>query len=369
MWLAIFFGVLGIGSAAVLYLWPQGRPSNPIMFWVVLFGFPAGVFAVIFGVVFDRRQQAQLQYNERKRENARLRGLWRNWANRGIGVVRATTFLAGIEGTEGWESMDAVLPVNIGRAQKLDWLPAEKEGERMQTLLDLVTDRFAGEMVGLRALEVLLLLDEVSLVQREQWESAARKTFSCGGRRVSVSTLPASAGLANLESRLTQDTGPAQLLIAFQLRHGAIEAPYSEGGAAILLRPIVKPDPIREPEIVIGGADILRPMISSAAELQVDFKQMQEWQGAGNHTEHLWSAGLNEAAQADMGGRLPMKCESYRDMDRCLGLAGPATSWITLALALDIGMRTGKRQFVAATETGTRTVRCIVSPLVKEVSN
>ncbi len=265
--------------------------------------------------------------------------------------------------------MDAVLPVNIGRAQKLDWLPAEKEGERMQTLLDLVTDRFAGEMVGLRALEVLLLLDEVSLVQREQWESAARKTFSCGGRRVSVSTLPASAGLANLESRLTQDTGPAQLLIAFQLRHGAIEAPYSEGGAAILLRPIVKPDPIREPEIVIGGADILRPMISSAAELQVDFKQMQEWQGAGNHTEHLWSAGLNEAAQADMGGRLPMKCESYRDMDRCLGLAGPATSWITLALALDIGMRTGKRQFVAATETGTRTVRCIVSPLVKEVSN
>jgi len=368
LWVAIFIAVLGIGSAAVLYLWPQGRHTDPVMFWNVLFGLPVGAFLVIFGLAFDRWLDARLKFREGTLENARLNGLWQGWANRYVDVVHATTFLAETQGTDGWESGETVLPIHFGRACGFGWLDPKAGDERIQTLLDLVVDRMSDALAQIPTLEIVLLLDEGSMGESRQWEKIAREKLSRGKRQVEVRTLPASTSLSFLQTRMDQDMGPAQLLLAFQLWHGTGSRTYSEGGAAILLRPKVKAKPYRIPDAPGTGGRMFRPMVSGEDELEADSRNLMNLQVDGKHVRNLWSSGLDEAALANIGNRLSVDYECFRNMDTCLGLPGSASSWITLALALDIGIRCGERQFVAVKEEGEKTLQCLVDSLVKDVS-
>ncbi|WP_438893883.1 hypothetical protein, partial [Bacillus cereus group sp. BC4] len=70
IWSLIFVAVFGLGSATVVLLWPQGRTTHTVMFWMLVIGVPLCLFAVMFGAKLNDWEQRQLEHEERIRENA-----------------------------------------------------------------------------------------------------------------------------------------------------------------------------------------------------------------------------------------------------------------------------------------------------------
>ncbi|WP_175965847.1 hypothetical protein [Burkholderia sp. BCC0322] len=373
MWLLTFIAIFGLGTAAILFLWPRGRTAHPEAFWILLFGLPSSLFAVLFGMRLNQWEQKKLEFEEVERENSRLMSMWRRWANSRAEVVHATTILGGVGSTGGWEVSDAALPVNLDRPRGIS-APSLTEGDqRRKTLFELISDRMSGHLVQTRNLEVALILDEKSGKDRAKWEAVAREAFLQHGRRVTVETLPDSTGLEYLQARMDTDTASAKLIVACQLWQDAKEKPYSEGVAGILLQRKAKANHLRQTEASSTGRYVLRPMLSALDELKSDFNQLLDLQFVREKVEYVWLSGVEDeacsAVQVGAGNHPVTDSACVRNLDVVLGIPGPVNSWVALALTLDIGSRTGSPQLLAVGDGGTRAAMCVVKSTKKDVSN
>lgn len=115
-WMLVFVAVMGLGAGATLLLWPQGRPTNEVGFWLFLIGLPLTVFALVFGLRLTKWERGQLLAEESEQECRRLDLLWRNWARRDLSVVRAQAFLPIGPAPGELAAAGAHLPVNALRS-------------------------------------------------------------------------------------------------------------------------------------------------------------------------------------------------------------------------------------------------------------
>ncbi|MGZ2749425.1 hypothetical protein [Burkholderia stagnalis] len=373
MWLLAFLAIVGLGAAAILFQWPRERATHSETFWVLLFGLPSSLFAVLFGLRLNRWEQEKLEYEEVERENDRLMSMWRRWANGHVEVVHATTILGGVSNTDGWEFTETALPVNLGRSCEISVFSSMDEDQRRTTLFELILDRVSEHLVQTRNLEIALVLDEKSFNDRAKWEEDARTAFLESGRRVTVETLPVSTDFVCLQARMDTMSAPAKLFVACQLWHSAKEKPYSEGVAAILFQWKARSNHFREADMSSTGRRVLRPMLSVQDEISDDFRQLLDMQLTKEKVEYVWASGMGDktlsVAQMETGNHPVTGSACVRNMDDVLGIPGSVSSWITLALALDIGSRTKKPQLVAVGDGGTRALMCIVTSKIKDVSN
>ncbi|KGC70176.1 hypothetical protein DP57_6105 [Burkholderia pseudomallei] len=373
IWSLIFLAVLGLGSAVVVILWPQGRATHTAMFGMLAVGVPLCFFAILFGVKLNDWEQRQLEHEERVRENQRLKLLWHSWANRCVHIANATCLLGGVESTDDWEKPGHALPINLDRTRALEWLETIEAEKRRETIVSLIADRFSKQLSTLRSMNVLLLLDETSAGDKVQWNEAVHNALSTYRIRLSVECRTASGDLSVLSSYVDQCNMPTTLIIAGQFWRVGVPPCYSEGVAAILLHatpPVARPHDDNRVE----GCRFLRPMFSTAREIGADLQQVANLQFSSNSIKRAWLGALDRdaapALRLEMGKCSPTKEATINDMDEVLGIPGPASSWLTLSIAVEMGLRSRKPQLAAIYDsTSKHAVLCTLLPeLVKDQS-
>lgn len=369
-WLLVLVAVMGLGAGATLLLWPQGRPTNEVGFWLLLIGLPLSVFALMFGLRLTKWERGQLVAEESEQECRRLDLLWRDWASRDLSVVRAQAFLP--IGTEPGElaTAGANLPVNALRPIGFPWAGETKADSRYTTLLDLIVDRFADVLAELQSVEVRLVLDDVSLAQEAQWSAKAKHLLEAAVPGVSVDIHDAGSHptdcLEWMEEGFDVDEAPARLVIAAQIWPDTGKRVFSEGAAALLLKPRTAGRRNRAAHRCIAAAHLLRPMTSSSGTIAADMRQMQGMQGRPGVLPRVWLSGCT---QQDRAALLTVLCSSGEDkpavlpLDDVMGFPGPVSGWIALAIALETAARDSEDQLVAWHTPGSdRTHLCVAVP-------
>lgn len=343
------------------------------MFGILVVGVPGCLFAILFGVKLNDWEQRQLEHEESVRENERLISLWHTWANRDVCVSAATCLLGGVGNTEEWEKPNHPLPVNLGRARALEWLESSEGDHRRETIIALIADRLSKQLSALRSLKVLLLLDETSVQDKVQWDEAVHNVLSIYPIRLSVECLPVPEDLSLLLSYVDENNIPPTLIIAGQFWTVDTNPGFSEGVAGILLGAIQSAARPRD-ENQLGGCRLLRPMLSVTSEIGADFNQFAYFQLLHNSINCAWLGALDRQAgsalRLEMGKCLPTKEAVIRDMDEILGMPGPASSWLTLAIAVEMSLRSRKPQLAAIYDGASkRSVLCTLLPeMVKDQS-
>jgi hypothetical protein len=366
IWSLIFVAVFGLGSATVVLLWPQGRTTHSVVFWTLVIGVPLCLFAIMFGAKLNDWEQRQLEHEERIRENARLMSLWHDWANRGVFAVSATCLPGGVDSTEEWEKPDYLLPVNLGRVRPLEWLKSIAAEKRRATIIALIADRFSAQISTLRSLHVLLLLDEKSVEEKAEWEATVRSTLAAYPIGLSVVCLPASEGLSSLSNSIDQHEVPATLILAGQFWTAGTHPGYSEGVAGILLR-ATQPAARSHDKNEFSCCRLLRPILSEADEVGPDLNSITQFQVVSNAVSGVWLSTLDKEAAFNLrlgiSNCSPTKGAAIRDMDGALGIPGPASPWLTLAIAIEMSLRSMKPQLAAILDGASkRSVLCMLLP-------
>lgn len=147
-----------------------------------------------------------------------------------------------------------------------------------------------------------------------------------------------------------------RLVIAAQLwLDGEVDHSFSEGAAAFFV----------DPGVTKTGL-ILRSMESARDTLETGLTQIREIQLPPDQLAHVWTAGCDEEDSSVLRKILkkdPKESITEYRLDDVLGTAGPASSWITLAIAME-AMRGGGPQLVAWREPGAQSLYlCTVSPM------
>lgn len=418
MWMLALLACLGVGSAAVVFFWPTGRTTHTQMFWALVAGLPMSVFAIMFGVKYNIWEQQQLEYEEQLHENARLMALWHEWANRDVVAVAAASWLGGIESTEQWEQRDYELPVNLGRGRKLkrreespETLEQRQDGShdevqdkrkrRCEEVISLVIERFSVQLKNIESLQVVVVLDENGAktgangeaeagaggevktdadadtdtqAEKEttsEWTEAVEKAFAGLVAKLAVEIHPATTMSAWLARWVDQDALPFTLVIAGQL-HGDEEtdaedaAGYSEGIAALLLdasNPATRKRQAKFP----AGCRLLRPMTCIVGRMAEDIRQMADIQVGNDTIDVIWCCALDKDTDSKLhvalGQDLTTKQAVVRNVDGALGLPGPLSAWMALALGVEMALRSARTQLVTARDAGEPLVLCTLLPV------
>ncbi len=377
-WMLVFVAVMGLGAGATLLLWPQGRPTNEVGFWLFLIGLPLTVFALVFGLRLTKWERGQLLAEESEQECRRLDLLWRNWARRDLSVVRAQAFLPIGPAPGELAAAGAHLPVNALRSVGFPWAGEAKADSRYTTVLNLVADRFTDVLAELQSVEVRLVLDDVSLAQEAQeenearWSTKTKQLLEASAPGVSVDVHVAGAHptdcVAWMEEGFDVDEMPARLVIAAQIWPDTGERVFSEGAAALLLKPRTASRRDRAAHRCIASAHLLRPMASSSGTIAADVCQLLDMQGKPGVLPRAWLSGCTPQ---DRAAFLTVLCSSGEDkpavlpLDDVMGFPGPVSGWIALAIALETAGQDSEGQLVAWHTPGSdRTHLCVAAPSI-----
>jgi hypothetical protein len=212
----------------------------------------------------------------------------------------------------------------------------------------------------------VLLLDETSAKDKVQWDAAVHNTLATYPIRISVECRATSGDLSALSSYVDQCNIQATLIIAGQFARSGANRSYSEGVAGILLhatQPVARPQDDNQ----LDGCHVLRPMFSTASEIDTDLHQFASFQLSRNSIQCAWLGALDgettSMLRLEMGKCLATKETAIRDMGEALGMPGPVSSWLTLALAIEMSLRSGKPQLAAIYDgTSKRSVLCTLQP-------
>ena len=369
IWLPIFVVIMGIGAAAVLLFWPQDRSTHTPKFWLLLVGAPASVCAVLFGMMLTRWERQQIVAEESEREAARLAALWRAWARHHLGVVRAVAFLPTVQTAEQLVAGEVAMPVNLQRSVGFYWGEKDKADIRRDRFLGLVVDRFADDLANVRSLEVVLILDGTSQAGAAQWKAESGRLLAeaLPGIACDIRVADATSCVARLEANLGQDQMPAQLIVAAQIWADAGENTFSEGGAAILLSPRTAGRSVSGVQLEELAGRICRPMTSQTSAMADDVSTMLNMQVAPDSLQQVWSSGLNRACSTAMLSALSTggaDSPTVVQLENALGVPGPVSGWMALALALEAARHGKAHQLVAWQESDAERVHlCVVAPV------
>jgi len=360
VWLPTLAAIASAAAAAVLLLWPHGKPTNTFQFWGALAGAPLVVCLAVFGWKLDRWEDEQTDAEEGEEEQYRLKGMWRDWTRRRLCVVDVAAFPAATAEIAEFAKEKIELPTNSKRTIAFDWVKGRAAAFRRTRLLHLIGRRFAETLRGRREVIVTLMLDDASLKQAEAWTRRVVRVFSVVVPKVTfhVEVRSATGGVHWIARQVDRIDAATRLLIAVQL--WADEAKekkhaFSEGAAAFLIEPGAR-----------KAGLIFRPMTCAKDTLETGLAQIDQYQMALDHIKQVWVAGGGQHESTAIRSGLapdPRDVPAERLLDDPLGNPGPASGWIGLAIAME-AMRGAGPQLVAWREPGSEILSlCTISPL------
>lgn len=358
VWLPTLVIIASCAAAAVLLLWPHGKPTNTLQFWCMLLGAPLVACALAFGIRLNDWEDDQTDAEEAETEQDRLREMWREWSRRNLHVIDAAAFPAATDEIAEFSGSKIDLPSHKERNVAFPWAKGRAPAFRRTRLLRLVAVRFAHALRTRKEVIVTLMLDAPSLGQARAWTECATRVLSgfAPGVRFRFEAQSATDG-AQWITQLVDRIDPAtRLVIAAQIwADKEDEHKFSEGAAAFLI----------EPDTSKAGS-IMRPMTTTRDELETGLIQIKEYQTPSERPALAWFTRCEEGESTAIRSALtadPNDSAVERLLDKSLGLPGPASGWIALAIAME-AMRGGGPQLVAWREPESESLYlCTISPL------
>ncbi|MDR6482005.1 hypothetical protein [Paraburkholderia terricola] len=361
MWLPTLAALASSAVAAVLLLWPHGKPTNTFQFWGTLVGAPLVACALVFGLKLDHWEGEQTDAEEADKEQLRLTEMWRDWARRHLSIVGVAAFPAATEEVARFGGEKIELPTKRDRAIPFDWVDAKGATLRRAHLLQLIAGRFADALRGQSEIIVTLMLDDGSLREGEAWTQQAMSVFGSivPDAQFHIEAQPATGGVDWITRQVDQIDTATRLVIAAQLwpeEDGA--RGFSEGAAAFLI----------EPGATKSGS-IFRPMTGTRDTLESGLAQIGQIQTSPDRLRQVWVTGCQDDESTAIRSALtrdPKDMAVERLLDGVLGKPGPASGWIAMAIAME-AMRGAGPQLVAWREPESESLHlCTVSPLPHE---
>jgi hypothetical protein len=357
-WLPTLAAIAACAVAAVLLLWPHGKPTNTFQFWSALVGAPLVACALVFGIRLNDWEDEQTDAEEAEREQDRLQGMWREWSRRNLRVVDAEAFTAATKKISTFAEAKVDLPTNRDRAVGFALAKNRSIGFRRRRLLHVVARRFAGDLRSRREVVITLMLDDTSPEQIKAWTQLVERFFGriTPGLTVRVEAQLVTSGVQWITQLVDTVDPSTRLVIAAQFWAGdEKEHKFSEGAAAFLIEP---------GETKTGS--IFRPMTSARDTLEAGLSQIQEIQTSPEQLTHVWSAGCEFEDSSVLRSVLKAKPKDpviEHLLDGFLGYPGPASGWIALAIAME-AMRGAGPQLVAWREPKSESLYlCTISPV------
>jgi len=356
VWMPLLIAIATGIAAAVLLLWPQGRPTGTAEFWSALIGAPLIACAVAFGLSIGRWEDAQTNAEEEELEQQRLGELWRGWSRRHVRVAEVAAFLPITESIGSLADAKFHLPTARGRVIGFDWAKGRSDVFRRIKLLERVAMRFADALSSQQEVIVTLMLDDASLQKADVWIKRAGHILrrAVPGVTFEVQARPAKGGAQWLAEQVDVIGTATQLVVAAQVwSERETDQKFSEGAAAFLI----------EPDARQVGA-IYRPMITTPDALDAALAQMMRMQIGPNRLKQIWSTGCEDGAAAIRSALTadPKDSVTERLLDGFLGIPGPASGWIAMSVALE-AMRGDGPQMVAWREAASEPLHlCMVLP-------
>ncbi len=339
-------------------LWPHGKPTNTILFWATLVGAPLVACALTFGFNLDHWEDEQTDAEEAEKEQQRLKRLWRDWTRRRLCVVDAVVFPAATREVAKFAEPKVDLPSQKDRTIEFERAKGRSAEFRRTRLLHLVAMHFADGLRARREVVVTLMLDEASLEQAASWTQRARHIFGrlIPGVTFRVETQLATSGVQWTTDLVDRVDMATRLVIAAQFWAGEEEEhEFSEGAAAFLIEPAAS-----------QAGSIFRPMTSTRDTLETGLSQIKEYQVPPERLALAWFTRCEEGESTTIRSALtedPKDSTVERLLDKSLGLPGPASGWIALAIAMD-AMRGAGPQLVVWGEPDSEALHlCTISPL------
>ena len=351
--------VIAAGAAgAALMLWPHGKPTNTLLFWATLVGAPLVACALALGFKLDHWEDEQTDAEESEKEQQRLKGMWREWTRRHLSVVDSAAFPAATDEMAKFANAKVDLPVNSGRCVTFDWVKGRATAFRRTRLLHLIARRFADALRIRGGVIVTLILDDASPTHAAVWTRQVMRIFALAapGTTFHVEVQSAKDSVQWITRQVDTVDTATRLVIAAQLwADEDEERAFSEGAAAFLIEPGAS-----------QAGSIFRPMTSTRDTLGIGLSQIKEYQVPPERLALAWFTRCEEGESTAIRSALtqdPKDSTVERLLDKSLGLPGPASGWIALAIAME-AMRGVGPQLVAWREPASESLYlCTVSPL------
>ncbi|MBV8156250.1 MAG: hypothetical protein JO278_01260 [Dyella sp.] len=363
-WLLLFVVIMLAGVGLVLALWPKGKTTQTINFWLLLVGTPALTYMAMLGVRLSVYHRACLRKEVWDQRSARLAQSWAAWGQRHQWVSRASVFLAAGTHADQWLNEREGLPVNLDRAVPLGLPFADSPRQWLTYLLSMIAERFAKEIGATHGtLHVQILLDAETADALRDERFDVGKILQQLLAKLAIDTPLAvevhpEIGFDRLGEWADRRLDGPMLLIAAQRASSAASTKFSEGAAACWLRS-AQPDDASAPD----DARMFRPMVSTVSTLADDLQHLHKTQCGQGVLADIWHTGLDGHAQgvvlaavsAMRGGHAAQEREAHEHkLDEVVGRAGPVSGWIALGLAAQAAVRRRCPQIVvSAGKAGT----------------
>ncbi|CAD6556681.1 hypothetical protein LMG27952_06168 [Paraburkholderia hiiakae] len=356
VWLPTLVSIASATAAAVLLVWPQGKPTNTVLFWATLVGAPLVACFLLLGWRLKQWEDEQKDAEDAEKEQHWLKKGWRDWSRRQACVIDVAAFPAATDEIDRFSAEKFDLPTNIDRSITFDWVSGRTAAFRRTRLLRLVALRFAEALRDRREVIITLMLDDTSLKQDEDWTKQVMRTFGSMIPALRVEVHPATGGVQWMTQLVDRVDPATRLVIAAQLWADEEEKHnFSEGAAAFLVE-----------AAATNAGLIFRPMTSVRDTMEVGLGQIREFQMAPDRLKHVWVANCEHIEATAIRSALapdPKEMPDERLLDGVLGTPGPASGWIALAVAME-AMRGARPQLVAWREPQSECLYlCTVSPM------
>lgn len=358
LWFPTLIVVAAGAVGAVFLLWPHGKSTQTFQFVATLVGAPLIACALAFGPKLDQWEADQTDAEETEKEQKRLREMWLEWTRRHLPVIDSMAFPAATDEVAEFANARSGLPTNSDRSVTFEWGEGRTTAFRRRRLLHLIARHFAEKLRSRREVVVTLMLDDASQGHAETWIQHVTRVFVHVVPRTAfrVEVQSVQGGVQWIARQVDLVDSATRLVIAAQFwTDEEREHTFSEGAAAFLIDPGASH---------VGS--IFRPMTTTRDTLDSGLAQIKDYQAFPHRLALAWLTRCEEDESTAIRSALtidPKDSTVERLLDKTLGLPGPASGWIALAIAME-AMRGAGPQLVAWREPESEPLHlCVISPL------
>ena len=378
LWVALFIVIVGTGAALAIHLWPPGRPTNTLWFWLRVVGYPVLAWAFLWSAAmasaYARRSEAMainhvsdgVELDCHARASQPLAILAQAWCFSADETENAAASVA-----EGRVAMTARPSAAFpGADVTARWIAIPdrpfyagnmlSEHVRHEVISDWLLDRLLQPVIAtLKALPARTRL-RVRLVCASSTEIGdvnncleAKLRAHLPSLSVGVGADP--AGLSLFEVDAWADNLPAdavQLLVALQLRRAVsqhLDEGVTEAGAALLVGRL---EPKQSGSALGSALYLHRPARGEAQSASEVVALATRWGQAGAQQRPIvWDQGLSDVVVTQLKSASAVSdAARWVDIAKTVGNGGHAGPWLATALAAEYAAQSGVPQVVIAQE-------------------
>jgi hypothetical protein len=343
--LALFVVIQLSGVALRIYSWPKGQSVMVPTFWFGLIVIPVLAWLGICGALFFASQQDQNRtFWWNYLDDKRLTG-WRAWAQARAVVVGSVVLSPEHDLAERMLGLEGTTPVNPGKALLLSELAIRQNGSRLESTFEQLLAPLVTALVRMkraRKMEIVYQTESEAsiMVLRAVWD------------RLKLPHTPTFRWLApNAPSPLAgqwfaERQSDCQLVLACQLHAPDVAPTFSEVAVAVLLTtPHFAASLKIKPQ-----ASLFRPITAESDEARDALARLlRAEQTPVDKIQHFWSSHLGKVpAHAAAAAVKSLKLiVEHHEIDRAIGVPGPANRWLAQALASQMVQHGQGAQLVA----------------------